>query len=128
MSSKTRAIDWLNQGKNDLEWARLGFANEFYSQVCFTAQQAAEKAIKAIAYHYEYDVKGHSITKIAKGLNINGEIENAGKLLDLYYISARYPDALPGGAPFEVISKAQAESAIRAADIIVQRAIAELGT
>jgi hypothetical protein len=33
--------------------------------------------------------QGHSIAKIVQGLKINGEIEEAGKFLDLFYISAR---------------------------------------
>lgn len=126
MSTKSRAIDWLNQAKNDLSWAKLGLDNKFYSQACFTSQQAGEKAIKAIAYHLEYEIRGYSITKIAQGLKINGEIEDAGKFLDLFYISARYPDALPGGAPFEVMTKMQTELAIKSAELILQRAITEI--
>jgi HEPN domain-containing protein len=126
MSTKSRAIDWLKQAQNDLSWSKLGLENKFYSQSCFTAQQAGEKAIKAIAYYLEFEVRGHSITKIAQGLKINGEIEEAGKFLDLFYISARYPDALPGGAPFEVMTKMQAELAIKSAELILQRATADI--
>lgn len=126
MSTKSRAIDWLNQAQNDFTWAKLGLENKFYSQVCFTCQQAGEKAIKSIAYFLEYDTRGHSITKIAQGIKINGEVEEAGKFLDLFYISARYPDALPAGAPFEVFTRSQAELALKSAEIILQRAIAEI--
>lgn len=126
MSTKSRAIDWLKQAQNDLSWSKLGLENKFYSQSCFTAQQAGEKAIKSIAYYLEYEVRGHSITKITQALKINGEIEEAGKFLDLFYISARYPDALPGGAPFEVLTKGQAELAIKSAELILQRATAEI--
>jgi len=128
MTLKSRANDWLKQSKNDLSWSKLGLENNFYSQSCFTAQQAGEKAIKAIAYFLDFEVRGHSITKIAQGLKINGEIEEAGKFLDLFYISARYPDALPAGAPFEMFTKAQAEMAIKSAELIIQRAIAEIET
>ena len=86
MSTKSRAIDWLKQAQNDLSWSKLGLENKFYSQSCFTAQQAGEKAIKSIAYYLEYEVRGHSITKITQALKINGEIEEAGKFLDLFYI------------------------------------------
>jgi HEPN domain-containing protein len=61
MSNKKRARDWLNQSINDLKWARESLKQGFYSQTCFISQQAAEKAIKAIVYHQEYDTRGHSI-------------------------------------------------------------------
>ena len=125
--TKNRAIDWLNQAQNDLKWAREGVKSRFYSQVCFMAQQAAEKAIKSIAYFKEYEIRGHSIAIIAKEIGINGEVENAGKNLDIYYISSRYPDALPGGAPFELFTERQAKEALDFAELIINKAIDELG-
>lgn len=127
MSNKKRAKDWLNQAKNDLKWAEESLKQGFFSQTCFISQQAAEKAIKAIAYHQEYDVRGHSIAKIAQAIGINSEVEKAGKSLDVFYISARYPDALPEGAPFEFFEVEQASKAIKDATIIIQKASAELG-
>jgi HEPN domain-containing protein len=126
MSTKNRAVDWLNQAKSDLEYAKDGLKSERYSHVCFMAQQAGEKAIKAIGFYHEYHIRGHSVAAIAKQIGINGEIEEAGKILDLYYISARYPDALPAGAPFEMFSKTQADQALLFASKIIQRAEAEL--
>ncbi len=126
MSNKRRAKDWLNQAKNDFLWAQDGVGKGFYSQVCFISQQAAEKAIKAIAYHKEFEVKGHSITKIARAIGINSSVEEAGKRLDIYYISSRYPDALPEGAPFEFFSAEQANKALEDAHLIIQKAAAEL--
>ena len=126
MSNKKRAKDWLNQAINDLRWAKEGVKTQFYSQVCFISQQAAEKAIKSIAYHKEYDIKGNSIAKIAKAIGINSEVEEAGKRLDIYYISSRYPDALPEGAPYEFFSLSQANNAVIDAEIIIQKAKSEL--
>lgn len=40
------------------------------------------------------------------------------RYLDLYYISGRYPDAFPAGAPFEMITRQQAERALTAAEKI----------
>jgi len=44
----------------------------------------------------------------------------------VYYISARYPDALPEGAPFEFFEVEQASKAISDAKIITTRALFEL--
>lgn len=122
MSQKRRAQDWLNQAKNDLLWAKQGIASGFYSQVCFLSQQAAEKAIKAIAYYQEYEVRSHSIVMIAKKLGVNSDVMEAGRQLDIYYISSRYPDAFPEGAPFEIFSEHQAHEAVRNAQVIIDRA------
>jgi HEPN domain-containing protein len=42
------------------------------------------------------------------------------KRLDLYFISARYPDAFPSGAPFEFFTRDQAEEAVSFAEKIVE--------
>lgn len=45
--------DWYEQGKRDLEKARLDLDHGFYEWACFTAQQSAEKVIKAMAMKEE---------------------------------------------------------------------------
>jgi HEPN domain-containing protein len=119
--SKNRAKNWLKQALNDLEWARAGLEKKFFSQACFMSQQAAEKAIKAIAFSEDFEVRSHSIVSIAKELKINSAVETAARRLDLYYISARYPDALPDGAPFEVLGEEQAKEAIDDAALIIRK-------
>ena len=110
---KNRARDWYRQAENDFLWAKDTLANEKYAQVCFICQQVAEKSLKAVAHSRDFDmVKSHSVLEIARSLDINGEIENIAKRLDLYYISTRYPDAFPSGAPFEYYTKEQAEEAV----------------
>lgn len=69
--------------------------------------------MKALCFVHGYDViKTHSLVQIIKSLQMNGELENIAKELDLYYISGRYPDAFPAGAPFEMFTREQAESAL----------------
>jgi HEPN domain-containing protein len=53
--------------------------------------------------------------QIIKSLGENGILEKHARELDLFYISARYPDAFPAGAPFEIITTEQAQRAIAAA-------------
>lgn len=67
-------------------------------------------------------IKGHSIALIAKALKINGEIERAGRTLDMYYISSRYPDALPDQvSPTDYFSEEQAKEAIENAQLILAK-------
>lgn len=118
-----RSSDWLRQAKDDLEWTRDTLKAGRWAQCCFTAQQTAEKAVKALALFRGYDkVKSHSITEICRELGINGELERRAKRLDLYYISARYPDAFPSGAPFEYFTEDQATEAAAFAEFIVAAA------
>lgn len=110
----------MRQAEDDLLWARDTLEGERYAQACFTAQQVGEKALKALAFKLEYDVvRSHSLREIAESLEINGEVAGMAKRLDLYYISAQYPDAFPSGAPFEYFTREQAEEAVSFAERIV---------
>ena len=56
---------WLKQSERDFDDAQYAFAGERYSLVCFLAQQAAEKAIKAFLYlSGEERVLGHSVADL----------------------------------------------------------------
>ena len=115
-----RATDWLKQSENDLLWTKDTLDAGRWAQCCFVAQQTAEKAMKALALHRGYDsVKSHSVTEIAKALGENGDLERMAKRLDLYYISARYPDAFPSGAPYEYFTSDQAHEAFAFAEQII---------
>ena len=53
---------WLRQAADDYRFGRLALRNQFHAQACFIAQQSAEKAVKAVAYHLGMrPVVGHSI-------------------------------------------------------------------
>lgn len=112
-----RYLDWLRAAQNDLEWGRHSLKDGFFAQACFISQQVAEKSLKALAlFRGVEQVKSHSIVRIAKELEINGEIEEMGKQLDQYYIPARYPDAFPEGAPQDFFTETQAKQAIEFAN------------
>ena len=115
---------WLRQAENDLEFAKSGYKEGFFSQVCFLTQQIAEKAVKALRYaNGEQFVLGHSIYKLLSDIPeiINKvELMDIAGVLDQYYIPARYPNGLPEGAPFEVYTQKQADEAIIGAERIVK--------
>lgn len=92
----------------------------FYVQTCFIAQQAGEKALEALCFSKGYDVvRTHSLFQIVRSLSEDEELERCARELDLYYVSGRYPDAFPGGAPFEILTADQARSAVTAAETVV---------
>ena len=116
---------WLSQSENDLAGAQVLQREGFFALACFTSQQAAEKALKAL--HYlggERHVLGHSVVELLAGLVQEypdlRSMNEAASSLDQYYVPTRYPDALPGGAPFEVYRREQAEEAVSIAEGIIQ--------
>lgn len=42
-----RSVDWIDQAEGDLEHAKHDLKSGFYDWACFSAQQSAEKAVKA---------------------------------------------------------------------------------
>jgi HEPN domain-containing protein len=45
-----RSAGWLDQARGDLAHARNDLQDGFYDWACFSAQQAAEKAVKAVLH------------------------------------------------------------------------------
>ena len=116
--------DWYEQGKRDLEKARLDLDHGFYEWACFTAQQSAEKVIKAMAMKEGITLWGHSLTEmidlLSRTMKIPEEIEEKARLLDLYYIPPRYPNGFASGKPADYFSEKQAREAINAANSIIR--------
>ena len=117
-----RSEDWLRQAKRDLKKAKLDVEHEYYEWACFTSQQAIEKAVKAVYQALNSSVRGHSIVKMLQGLNkqfeISEDIIHGARILDRYYIEARYPNGFPDGSPFEYFDEKIADEAYNAASEI----------
>jgi HEPN domain-containing protein len=89
---------WMAHAESDLRMARLGAEDSavLREQVCFHAQQAAEKALKAILlsrnieFPYTHDIKG--LLKIAEtgGFVLPPAIQQATNLTP-YAVETRYP-------------------------------------
>lgn len=116
-----RSHDWLNQAEKDLLWAFDSLSSKHFSQTCFICQQIGKKSLKALAHKKGFEPRGHSIKELAEALSINGDVLAAGKKLDLYYISSRYPDAFPSGSPSDYFSEEQAKEAYQLAELIFKK-------
>lgn len=89
--------DWLGRAKGDLALARTPLPEgAFYEDLCFHAQQAAEKALKAVyqyrgwTFRYTHDLE-ELITGLKKqGMAIPPEVEDA-IVLTSFAWEARYP-------------------------------------
>jgi HEPN domain-containing protein len=119
-----RSQDWLRQSKKDLEHARDSEKNGSYDWACFAAHQAAEKAVNALHLKLHQDTRGHVISKLLFELepviHAPGNLINHARILDKYYIPARYPNGKSQGAPYEHYGKTQSREAIKYADMIIQ--------
>ena len=76
----TRHEDWLKQAKRDLQQARNSLENGVYEWCCFAAQQAAEKAVKALFQKLGADAWGHSVNMLL--LNLPESIRPKSELID----------------------------------------------
>jgi HEPN domain-containing protein len=115
---------WLDTAEEDLRCARHDAAGGFFAHACFGAQQAAEKAVKAI--HFAGGARtilGHSVRSLIDRLGSRvpalDALREESRELDLYYIPARYPNGLDVGTPGEAFSEHQATRAIANAAAII---------
>lgn len=63
----SRAADWFNQALRDLEQAEQSRKSAHHEWACFAAQQAAEKAVKALHLHRGQEAWGHVVAPRISG-------------------------------------------------------------
>jgi HEPN domain-containing protein len=116
-----RSRDWFEQAAHDLEKAKLDRQWQYFEWACFTAHQAAEKAIKAVYYARHGEARGHGVRELltSLGLSTAETLRTQAASLDRFYIPTRYPNGLPAGAPHDYFSQDDANQAIDAAEAIL---------
>jgi len=91
----TRYKDWLRQAKRDLQHSRHALEKEEYEWACFAAQQAAEKAVKALYQKLGASAWGHSVSALLSNLPSQtypkGTLIDKAKELDKHYILLAIP-------------------------------------
>jgi HEPN domain-containing protein len=126
-----QAAEWFRHAKNDLVAARaLLSADVFPETVAFHAQQAAEKALKAVllawssspsaAFPYTHDLAGLVSLCGERGLGVPDEVADSVVLTE-YAVATRYP------GPWEELSGDEAEGSIGLAEAVVAWAAEKLG-
>lgn len=118
-----RYKDWYEQSKEDIKHAKNSLEVGDYSWGCFAAQQAAEKALKALHMKFGQIAWGHSIVELIENLPEEKkppqEFLTKAKKLDKYYIPPRYPNAHPAGPAYKYYTKEETEEAIILAEEIL---------
>jgi HEPN domain-containing protein len=115
-----RARDWFAQAERDLEQARASQRDGRHEWACFAAQQAAEKAVKALHLALGQESWGHAIAQLLTELPIDaGDLVEKGRVLDNFYVATRYANGHPEGAPFEHYGPIQSTDGIGYAGEII---------
>ncbi len=118
-----RSGDWLDQAEGDFEHAKNDLRTGFYEWACFSAQQSAEKAVKAVFQKLGAEAWGHSVYDLLTSLREKFDVEERlleyALELDKAYIPTRYPNAHPSLSPRRRYTRAEAERLIGYAGVIV---------
>lgn len=119
--------DWLARAIGDLALARVALPEQgYYEDLCFHAQQAAEKAIKAVykkhnlTFRYTHDLGELLADLMDNGIDIPPDVE-AAQILTAYAWEALYP-GLSEPVTFEEYQETvqQAEDVVRWAESIIK--------
>ena len=109
---------WLAQAERSLETTVILLDNSRWAEACFQAEQTAQLALKAFLFRQgRRYVNIHSVRTLAEECGkLDAEFQQFqgyGGFLDRYYLSTRYPDALPAPAiPFESFTGPEAYQAL----------------
>jgi len=111
--------DWLARAKSDLAIAKSPLPEDaFYEDLCFHAQQAAEKALKAVyqhrawAFRYTHDLDALISGLQQEGIEIPEEIVEA-DILTRFAWESRYPYI------GEQVAEEEYQEAVHQAEIVV---------
>ena len=119
-----RSRDWFRQGLHDLAHARNAADTGYHDWACFASQQAAEKALKALAGRLGGEAWGHSLLTMVTGLaTADPEILSLRETairLDRYYIPTRYPNGFDEGAPLDYFLESDSRAAIGHAEQVIE--------
>ena len=113
------AGDWLNRAKGDLALASAPLPEGgFYEDLCFHAQQAAEKALKAVYQKQGWKFRfTHDLEELITGLKNQGLSVPQGVIETIVLTSFASEMRYPGFG--EPVTQAEYEEAVRQAKAVV---------
>jgi HEPN domain-containing protein len=120
------AADWLRRAHSDLVLAGITLPRGvLYNELCFHAQQAAEKSIKAVLVHYGVEFKrvhdiDYLMTQLPAEVSVPPEAEEVVSLTS-YAVMFRYP------GDYEDVTEEEYQWAIQAAQAVYRWAEQSIG-
>ena len=121
------AREWLRRAQSDLTLARAKPQGVYLEDLCFHAQQAAEKAIKAllirqgIEFPYIHDL-ANLLTLLEKAVGQVPDSMRQAERLTQFAVETRYPGTAPA------VGETEYQEAVRLADGVVRWAEGQLKT
>jgi HEPN domain-containing protein len=93
---------WREDAERTLASARHQLEGGYFNWACFTAEQAAQQAVKALLHGMGRAPWGHDLLALldsvaTAGLTVPAEAREGALRLARHYIPARYPDAHAAG-------------------------------
>lgn len=121
-----RVQEWMQRAEKDLRLARLGLEDGDPGGAAYLAQQAAEKAIKAVLVSRQIEYRYlHVLDQLMEQVPDEFEVKREGaeslKALNDWAAGSHYPDS-----PFPEPDMAQAQEALRRAGAILEAARRDL--
>ena len=125
---------WFDQARADLAAAEDSAATRHNEWACFQAQQAGEKALKAVLYaRGRTSIVTHSLRRLVRESAATdaafADLDEEARLLDQHYIPTRYPNGLDiETTPSAYYDEKDAERCLRSARLILERASASFSS
>jgi HEPN domain-containing protein len=115
---------WRGEAGRALRQAQVSREAGLHNWACFSAEQGAQLAVKALLHGLGRGPWGHDLDAlgrdlVAAGLEVPEDARVAMERLSRHYMAARYPDTLPGGAPGERYRPEEADQAIADAERVL---------
>jgi HEPN domain-containing protein len=120
-------IPWWRQADADLASGEIMLTNSRWYAASWFAQQAAEKALKAlwIEQTHQEAVRTHDVRLLGRSVNAPNHVEQDLTTLFPIFSLTRYPDAL-GSAPIDTITEVEARQHIDSARRVLQWVLPQL--
>ena len=123
--NKQRYLNWLAFAEEDLSSEKILLKGKIYNQVCFHAQQTAEKSLKAFLKSKGVNLpKTHNLLEliqICKRKSATfGQLEENCEYLSRFYLPTRYPDAMVGSLPEGLPNMEDAMRAVNKAEPVLE--------
>lgn len=127
-----RTKDWMRQAEAELQAAKDLLPHGHWFWCCFTCQQSAERAIKAIGEHFRQHLIGHDLISLLDELQVftamPENVHRASARLNRHYIPTRYPNAFDRGAPVDKFFEQDAREAVQDAELVLEFARSVIAT
>lgn len=111
-------VEWLHRAQSNLVRARTRIPGVYLEDLCFDAQQAAEKAIKAlliqqdVAFPYVHDLAALTSLLQEPGESVPPELHESARLTR-HAVAARYPGLM------EPVTEEEYRAAVAIAETVV---------